>query len=398
MLISDPVFRRVRAGAVSLLVAVSACEIEKVGIPSTKSMVSLHGVLSASASSQVVLLERTRNGTVRMFAPPFDLADPIVSDEGVAESGAIVTLTTPDGETLTAVEDSRVRDDRKGEGIYRFTLPGSELVTTGSYQLSVQTVGGEVLTAETSVPEGTPVVVAEQATFDRSRDTVMFEWPKSPGARSYFVRIETPFGPRSFFTDSTRVRLPGGLRNVDVTVLPHVFIPGFPQAVTVSAVDDNYYDWYRTHNDALSGSGLVNRVRGGIGVFGSVVRLKYVAYEVVAPQTEAIAGTFKFVGSQLEFETTPYWALHLYVESPSSRSDQGDALSGRFERRPTFTQPNEPIDGLLGTLTKGQVELSFLRNWSSTDTVEVFRGELRGDTLVGSYRGFGGIARFVKQP
>jgi len=397
-LISDRAFVRARAAAVSLLVAVSACEIEKVGIPPTKSMVSLHGVLSGSASSQVVLLERTRNGTVRMFAPPFDLADPIISDEGVAESGAFVTLTTPDGETLTAVEDSRIRDDRKGEGIYRFTLPGSELTATGNYQLSVRTVGGDVLNAETSVPEGVAVVVAEQATFDRSRDTVVFEWPKSPRARSYFVRIETPFGPRSFFTDSSRVRLPGGLRNVDVTVLPHVFIPGFPQAVTVSAVDSNYYDWYRTHNDALSGSGLVNRVRGGIGVFGSLVRLKYVNYEVVAPQTEAIAGTFKFVGTQLEAETTPYLALHLYVESPSSRNDQGDSLSGRFERRPTFTPPNEPIDGLLGTLLKGKVELSFLRNWSSTDTVEVFRGELRGDTLVGSYRGFGGIAHFVKQP
>ena len=396
-MISDRVFLRARAAAVSLLLTASACEIEKVGIPPTESMVSLHGVLSASASSQVVLLERTRNGTVRMFAPPFDLADPIVSDEGVAESGAIVTLTTPDGETLTAVEDSRTRDDRKGEGIYRFALPGSELIAGGNYRLSVQTVGGEVLTAETSVPEGVAVVVAEQATFDRSRDTVVYAWPKSPGARSYFVRIETPFGPRSFFTDSTRVRLPGGLRNVDVTVLPHIFIPGFPQAVTVSAVDSNYYDWYRTHNDALSGSGLVNRVRGGIGVFGSLVRLKYVEYEVVAPQPEAIAGTFKFVGTQLEAETTPYLGLHLYVESPSSRSDQGDAVSGRFERRPTFTPPNEPIDGLLGTVKSAKVELSFLRNWSSTDTVEVFRGELRGDTLVGSYRGFGGIVHFVKQ-
>jgi uncharacterized protein DUF4249 len=388
---------RIRAAVAVLLVTVSACEIEKVGIPPTDSMVSLHGVLSASASSQVVLLERTRNGTVQMFAPPFDLADPIVSDEGVAESGAIVTLTTPDGQTLTAVEDSRVRDDRKGEGIYRFSLPGAELIAGGNYRLSVQTVGGEALSAETSVPAGAAMVVAEQVTFDRSRDTVVYEWPESPGARSYFVRIETPFGPRSFFTDSTRVRLPGGLRNVDVTVLPHIFIPGFPQAVTVSAVDSNYYDWYRTHNDALSGSGLVNRVRGGIGVFGSLVRLKYVNYEVVAPQTEPIAGTFKFAGTALEAETTPYLALHLYVESPSSRSDQGDALSGRFERRPTFTQPNEPIDGLLGTITKSKVELSFLRNWSSADTVEVFRGELRGDTLVGSYRGFGGIAHFVKQ-
>ena len=375
----------------------TGCEVEKVGIPSTEAKVALHSVLSASATTQVVLLERTRNGTVRMFAPPFDLEDPIVSDEGVAESRAIVRLTTPDGRTLIAPEDNTVRSDRKGEGIYRFNLQGSALVPGGTYQLSIQTVTGGVITAETVVPGGAAALVAEQREFDRSRDTLVFEWPSSPGARSYFVRIETPFGPRSFFTDATRVRLPGDLRNVDLTVLPHVFIPGFPQVVTVSAVDSNYYDWYRTHNDALSGTGLVNRVRGAIGVFGSLVRLEYVALEVVAPQTQPTAGTFRFVGTQLERETTPYLALHLYVESPSSRSDQGDALSGRFERRPTFSLPNDPIDGLLGTVKQGKVELSFLRNWSSADTVEVFKGEIRGDTIVGSYRGFGGIAHFVRE-
>ena len=382
---------------VPLLALLAACEVEKVGVPRTESMVSLHGVLSASASTQVILLEKTRNGSVQMFAPPFDLEDPVVSDEGVAETRATVRLTTPDGKTLLGLEDAVVRPDRKGEGIYRITLPGSALISGGRYQLSIQTLSGGTLSAETRVPAGTAALVPEEWTFDRSKDTLAFEWPSSAGARSYFVRIETPFGPRSFFTDDMRVRLPGTLRNVDIQVLPHVFIPGFPQAITISAVDSNYYDWYRTHNDALSGTGLVNRVRGGIGVFGALVRLRYMHVEVVAPQTEPIAGNFQFVGTELERRTTPYLALHLYVESPSSRSDQGDALSGRFERRPTFTPPNEPIDGLLGTIRKGQVELSFVRNWSSADTVEVFNGELRGDTLVGTYRGFGGIARFIKQ-
>ncbi len=379
-----------------LAAAIAACEVEKVGIPSTESKVALHGVLSASAPTQVVLLERTRNGTVQMFAPPFDLEDPIVSDEGVAESRAIVRLTTPDGGTLVAVEDNLVRADRKGEGIYRFTLPGSAL-SAGRYQLSVQTLTSGTLAAETTVPAAVAAMTPETRPFDRVADTLVFEWPSAAGARSYFVRIETPFGPRSFFTDGTRVRLPGDLRNADIRVLPHVFIPGFPQAVTISAVDSNYYDWYRTHNDALSGTGLINRVRGGIGLFGSLVRLRYLTVEVVAPQTQPIEGTFRFVGTPIEFETTPYLALHLYIESASSRSDQGDALSGRFERRPTFTPPNEPIDGLLGTVSKGKVELSFLRNWSATDTVEVFKGEIRGDTIVGSYRGFGGVAHFVRQ-
>jgi hypothetical protein len=383
--------------ALLIVGVVAGCEIEKVGIPRTESRVALHSVLSASASSQVVLLERTRNGSIQMFAPPFDLADPIVSDQGVAETGAIVRLTTPGGQTLTAVEDKLVRDDRKGEGIYRFALPGATLERSGTYRLSVVTTGGSTLAAETSVPSGVAAAVADSRIFDRGRDTVVIEWPATPGARSYFVRIETPFGPRSFFTDETRLRLTGELRNVDLDALPRVFIPGFPQAVTVSAVDSNYYDWYRTHNDALSGTGLINRVRGGIGVFGSLVRLRFQEFEVTAPQPEVEAGTFLFVGTDSARRTTPYLSLQLYVESRSARADQADALSGRFERRPTFSPPNEPIDGLLGSVRKGRVQLAFLRLWSAADTVEVFTGEIRGDTLVGSYRGFGGLVHFVKK-
>src|SRR5919106_2911361 len=110
--------RRVLSLALCTLLA--ACELEKVGIPRTESRVSMHSVLSASAPTQVVLLERTRNGSVSIIAPPFDLADPVVTDEGIAESGATVSLTTPGGQTLVAREDKEVRGDGKGGGIYRF--------------------------------------------------------------------------------------------------------------------------------------------------------------------------------------------------------------------------------------------------------------------------------------
>ena len=289
---------------VALLFLLSACEIEKVAIPRTDARVAMHAVLSPSAATQVVLLERTRSGAFAIFAPPFDLADPVVSDEGIAESSAAVRLTTPDGQVLLAREDNTVRGDNKGQGIYRFALSGAELQRGGTYRLSVQTVKGDALAAETTVPGGVAVAVAEQRLFDRTRDTVVIEWPTAQGARSYLVRIETPFGPRSFFTDSTRVRLTGELRNADVNSLPRVFIPGFPQAITVSAVDSNYYDWYRTHNNRLSGIGLINRVRGGIGVFGSLVRLRFHDLRVVVPQREPAAGMFRFVGTPEEHAST----------------------------------------------------------------------------------------------
>jgi hypothetical protein len=184
---------------------------------------------------------------------------------------------------------------------------------------------------------------------------------------------------------------------VDVDALPHVFFPGFPQDVTVSAVDSNYYDWYRSHDNTITGTGLINRVQGGIGVFGALVRLRFEDFAVVAPQTEAIAGTYRFVGSDIEVRTAPFSRIVLYVESPTARSDQADALSGQYDVVPRFGYAGCYTCGLLGTVRDGRIELGLLTAWSARDTSDVFTGEVRGDTIVGSYRGFGGIAHFVKQ-
>ena len=387
-----------RTVALSLVLALTAaCEIERVAIPRTESRVAVHAVLSATASSQVVLLERTRNGSVFVLGPGFDLADPIVSDEGIAESYAVVRLVTPFNDTIFAREDITIRGDGKGAGIYRFQIPGTGLFTNKSYKLLVGTADGTQMSAVTSVPGGAPARVAESRTFDRSRDTLVIEWPASLGARSYFVRIETPFGPRSFFTESTHLRLTGDLRNVDVDALPRVFYPGFPQAVTVSAVDSNYYDWFRSHNNTLTGTGLANRIEGGLGVFGSLVRLRFHDLGVVAPQTEPIAGSWQFAGSGIERASTPFLGFELYVESPAANGSQPDALSGRVQVRPRFGYTGCLTCGLLGTVKDGRVELAMLSAWSARDTTEWFSGEIHGDTIVGSYRLFGGIVKFAKQ-
>lgn len=374
----------------------AACELEEVAIPATESRVALHGVLSASAQTQVIVLERTRAGLVGIVGPPIDLPDATVNDQGIAESGALVQLTTPSGQTLVAREDSELSGGGRGAGIYRFALAGSALERGGIYRLGVRTTKGEILTAETSVPEGIPAAAAEARGFDRTSEELLIEWPATTGARSYFVRIETPYGPRAFFTDSTHIRLTGSLRNIDIDELPRVFIPGFSQAVTVSAVDSNYYDWYRTHNDIFSGTGLVNRVTGGIGVFGSVVRLRFQELHVVAPQTAPIEGHYEFIGTPAEVASTAYLNLDLYVESPSARSDQGDALSGRCMERPRIGG-GETINGVLGTARNGQVELALLDGWFARDTADILLGEIRGDTIVGEYRLNGGRVRFVKR-
>jgi len=382
------------AGLAAVL-AIAGCELERVQIPRPDAQVSMHSVLSASAPTQVVLLERTRNGSVTMYGLPFDLADPVVSDRGIAESDAIVRLVTPLGDTVAAVEDNQVRDDHKGAGIYRFPINGSTLQRGADYRLLVRTVKGEELTARTTVPSGTPAMSAVSRTFDRSTDEVTLSWPTAPGARAYWVRIESPFGPRYFFTDSTHVRLTGDLRNTQATGLPRVFIPGFRQPITISAVDSNFYDWYRSHNNTVSGEGLVDRVTGGFGVFGSLVRLSFESWDVVVPTDARPGGVYRMLAS---FDPTAltFTRLDLYLEGRSARSDQPDAISGRYYRQLRIGEVGCAMCGILGTISKdGEVRLAFLNDWFAQDTLEQFIGELRGDTLTGFYQ-FTGPVAFVR--
>jgi len=50
------------------LVLLAACELEEVSIPRTEPRIAMHSVLSATAPTQVVLLERTRTGSVFLIA------------------------------------------------------------------------------------------------------------------------------------------------------------------------------------------------------------------------------------------------------------------------------------------------------------------------------------------
>jgi hypothetical protein len=333
---------------------------------------------------------------VEIFAPSFELY-PLGADEGIAEEGASMMITAPDSTRWFGIEDRATRGDGRGEGIYRFQIPGSALERGKTYRLSVRASDGRLMEASATVPEGTPAMTARPDSFDRVRDTVVLEWPASPGARSYWVRIETPYGPRIFFTDSTHVRITGELRNVDDDELNRVFIPGFQQAVTVSAVDSNFYDWYRSANDVFSGSGLIDRVEGGLGVFGGLVRLRFMDLHVVAPQPEPWAGTYAITGSPEDLASAPFLGMDLYLESRAARAGQGDAVSGRIRVRGRFGYFGCLTCGVLGTARGNQVKLSILQGWFASDTMDVFTGEIRGDTIVGSYRGYGTITKFVKQ-
>jgi hypothetical protein len=381
-----------RLGVIALCVA-AACTFDEKAIAVQPPQVVVHAVLDPGAQEQEVLVERTLSGAVDIRKNHrFDAEDPINTGDGIPVSGATVTITGPDG-TLTGFE-ARVngRPSTYSTGRYLVVFGAGAAFASPPlrrgvrYQLRVSTPDGAVVTGSTVVPDINPVSGSRLEAFNRDRDSVRLSWRSVAGARSYLVRAETPFGAFLLFTDSTHVTLDGDLRNYFASSLQRVFIPGFRQRVSVAAVDSNFFDYYRSRNDPFTGSGIISNLEGGIGLFGAAVSISTRTLDVVQdPREPAFEGLWDVAESPRPILDV----LRLYVETPGEPA----ALSGWYARR----SGGGLQEGMIGTRTKGRVVLEFLANQVAVDTVAVFSGEQRGDSLVGGFVGVTGRVVFLKR-
>ena len=373
-------------------VALTGCDIGKVTLAETAPSLVIHSVLNVNATSQLVLLERTLTGAATLPDTQFDPTDPIVSAGGIPVSGALVELIDSTGNAVQGIEDIIDSPNNKGAGSYHVALPGAALRRGARYQLHVHTLDGEDAVAFTRIPN--PEVTSSGAlsgTFNRDHDTLSVSWNATPGARSYAVRVESPFGPFFLFTDSLGIRLSGQLRNPFAADLQHLFVPGFRQDVEISAVDSNFYDYYRTNNDPFTGSGIISRITGGVGLFGAVVNLNSGTLAVTADQTEPIEGRFRLAALSGAGGVSPAQQFTLYIESPAARDGLPAALSGRY------AGIRSGPDGIIGQQLGNTITLALLQNQLAGDTLDLFAGVLRGDTLSGTFKVAGGSAVFVRQ-
>lgn len=368
----------------------AACDLGTVIVPRTSPAVVVHAVLNASAPNQVVLVERTLTGAITIPDTTFNPDDPIVSAGGIPVSGATVEISDSTGATFTGIEDNTVLPHGEGAGVYRVPLGGALLQRGQRYMLHVHTAQGEDLTAFTRVPS--PSVSSTGGltrTFNRDHDTLLVSWSASAATRAYALRIESPFSPFFLFTDSLHFRLTGDVRNLFAEQLQHVFIPGFRQDMLVAAVDSNFFDYYRTNNDPFTGTGIISRVKGGLGLFGAMVVLSSGTLTVTADQADPIEGRYRASAADPNTPAT----LTLYVESPAARAGQPTSLSGRY----VTPGPAARADGLVGRLDGTSVTIALLLNQSITDTLDVFTGEFDGkNTITGQYRGRAGTVVFTK--
>ena len=399
-----PLSSRIARGCTlgTLVVAIgSACQFDSITVPEGRERPVVHAVLNPWAQDELVLLERTLTGRVTVDDDmDYDRTNPIITAGGIPISDARVVLYSPDGDSAVAVEDLRSRGT--GAGVYRIgnsavprpegsqTLQSIHIAPGGTYRLRITTPTGDTITGETTLPVTQPVAPQESNRFfNRDNDTLRLFWDPVPLAQRYLIRIESPWGPMFLFTDALEARLPGSLRNVFQQNLPSVFLPGFRSTVSVAAVDANYFDYFRSANDPFTGTGLISKLEGAVGVFGSVTELYSYRLAVSANLDDPFEGWYEI--NRDRPGPTPL-AIKLYIESEGGRFT---FLTGE-----QFGSSIMPAGSVIGLRSDTDVSLAFLQFSSdiSRDTLAVFTGNVVGDSLIGSirFRGPGAFTEAVR--
>ena len=385
-----------------VLLGAAACTFDQQAIAVAPTQVVVHAVLDPGAMQQEVLVERTLSGSVLINDDlRFDPLDPINTGGGVPVTKAQVSISGPDGTFAGAEMRYAGKSATYGAGRYvvnfgRFDFNGQVLegVRPGArYTLTVQTTDGRVVTGSTVVPASVSSNVdsgAPLVPFNRDRDTLALRWRDVPAARTYGLRVESPFGAFLLFSDTTHLKLPGSKRNVFASDLQRLFIPGFQPRYTIFAVDTNYFDYSRSRNDPFTGSGIINRLQGGIGLFGSSVVIGTRTVDVTQqPAEPALEGDYAL--AQGPSMPKPFVdVMRLYVETPGTTFA---SLSGWYSRDRTLTIR----DGIAGARDGTRIELAFLVNQDSRRRLATFVGTQSGDSLVGAYTGVAGRVVFRKR-
>jgi len=249
------------AGAMTALLLGGCMHLEDPA-PSQETRLVVHAVLNTRADQQYVLLYRARTGV-----PNAVEGGDLSADEPV--SGAQVTITGPDSTASGGGSSVNPFGECCEPGMYGLFRPLALSVTgTGTYTLRVQTPSGEEVTGTTTIPGPAIFTRGPDRIFFRLSDTLRLTWPRVLGAASYEVIIRLPQSGERYRTFAdTALTIAGTALTI---AGDEIFLRDQDMSVVVSAVDVNYYDYYRSQSDPFAGAAPSHLV-GAVGVFGSII-------------------------------------------------------------------------------------------------------------------------------
>ena len=287
-----------RTVGIAWLAVLVGCDLREVIVPAGEPVVVVQAVMRPDLDQQFVIVERSFTGTIDA-----DLAlGPAIPDSDGPENpieGAVVEVRNldrpadPCGTPVTFTPEPQAPLLFELPGVY-WAPPACPTFEPGDrLELTVQTTAGEVVTGFTTVPglAGASLSVGGVATafavdsvtnFNRDRDTLGVSVQPIVGRLlqlEVFRLGELNMFPGEdrllstrIFSDSTSLSVPGDV--IDVFRRgdgEDVFRGGRQYVITAALTDTNYFDFARSSNNPFTGRGFINRLSGGVGVFGSLV-------------------------------------------------------------------------------------------------------------------------------
>jgi hypothetical protein len=376
-----------------LALLVSGCEIENVAIPRRAPLLQVHCILQVGQPIQRIHVERILNGEA-------------ASSRGgvVAVTDAVVTLLTPTNRVLTArlvIDSTDPSPGQPGVPIaatarYEVTTAGQNAIQAGTtYRLRVATPDSNIVTGTTQIPNQRIQVSFVNRIVNRDRDTLQVTWITPAFTAANWVRVEGIGTSFNQFVQGDTVRLAGDLQSLEFEELrSHVFVPGHLTPITVAAVDQNVYDYFRSGSDPFTGQGRINHLEGGYGVFGSLGIVARVSADVVAETRDSVVEGRWFLSQSVIGGDTRVADLRLYIDRELRPADDDPVrpLYGSWTPGDGSVSTTRPI--ATGSREGNEVRLDLLRQGSPFDSMI---GLISADTLTATFVSDGRTVRFVRR-
>ena len=312
-----------------LSAGVTGCDLSETTIPEGEEVVAVHAVMRPDRPQQFILVERSLTGA--RFTLP-DTADVPPARPKLALKAATVTvenLNVPDdpcGSPVAFIEADAPAGDVSRDGVY-WAPRGCPTMNPGDQlALRVEAPNGDVVTGTMTVPSLTDAFVRTrtdstslgQANLSFNRDTdTLHVGVVGPFGRGLQVSVRTlnvdsSSGiPTAFVVDTTHVRLPGGLLTLaDSARGSDVFRAGRTHLISVARSDQNYFDFARSTNGAITGRGFISHLQGGIGVFGSLV-VRMAGLRVVGNVDDSNEGLYRLSGTLDGSDIDMTWEIYV---------------------------------------------------------------------------------------
>jgi len=244
----------------------------------------------------------------------------------------------------------------------------------------VETSEGEVVTGLTAVPSMSASYLRvpgdsisfgtdQVATFNRDLDTLRIGIEAEAGRLLQFevrrLGDLTDFGTK-IYVDTTAFGLPADVVNTFVIGdEDDVFRAGRDYIASVALTDQNYFDFSRSRNNSFTGRGFINRLKGGIGIFGSLVASS-TTLRAIGQVDDPREGPYTLRGTYFD-DVTVDLQWDLYLALPRDSTEFSAFVEGPW----LFRDISRSIDGY------------FAGNEFTGVIIDTVSGVVRADTLRG---------------